>query len=434
MKIAKLFSRLLLAGIIVLSGCSKEDDSLPPPNDKSYLSFNILLNDVAGKMPHKQMQPQVPECPIGIPAFVDIVLRMGEIYVAGNELAPLRMELSPGSRDANDDGIPDPVIKESAPLELAEGTYTLEYFTVLDVEENVLWIAPVSEKRSGSLDHLVSQALPFDINIGAGITKFQDVEVICFDDRNLNDYGYVFYELNGIQVIEFCMFGNYCDTNGRHAEFMLFQTDVWKYSGDPRSPKGILLHEDLQNQVIITDYEDYAEAQSFPLCFTLPDGPGIDEYYIEISRTQLGEEDVLIRSGLISNEDVKDLFNEDATMEYFHFIDGECEANDKPVLLNDPRDIIGTWEFIFIFGGDAIVTAQIVFYPDGTASYSDFWTAEEPLQGTWSYLRDTMFYYPDGNNDMDGYYDFSGRFTDGNLSGTSLQEGFQNVWTAYRID
>src|SRR5690606_37605024 len=104
-------------------------------------------------------------------AFVDIVLRMGEIYVAGNELAPLRMELSPGSRDANDDGIPDPIIKESAAFELAEGMYTLEYFTVLDVEENVLWIAPVSEKRSGSLDHLVSQALPFDINIGAGITK-----------------------------------------------------------------------------------------------------------------------------------------------------------------------------------------------------------------------------------------------------------------------
>ena len=434
MKITKLPIRLLLAFTILLFGCSKEDDNLTSPNDKSYLSFSVMLNDLVGQMPYKQMQPETSPCPTGSPAFVEIVIRMGEIYVAGTEGSPLRMELDPGSHDTNADGIPDPHTKESAALELAEGIYTLDYFTVLDAEENVIWLAPVKEKPSGPLDPMASHTLPLNINMGAGVTKYQDVEVICFDERNLNDYGYIFYDLNGFQVIEFCIFGNYCDANGRHAEFMLFETDVWKYSGDPMAPKGALLHEDLQNQVIITDYEDYADTQSFPLCFTLPDGPGGDEYYVEITQVQLGAQDILIRSGLISDIDVRDLFRDNGTIDYFHFIEGECDIEDEPVLLNDPREIIGAWEFTFVFGGDAIVAADVVFYEDGTASYSDHWTSENPVLGSWSYFNHTLFYYPDGDNDLDGYYDFSGSFTNGNLSGTSWQGGIQNEWTAERKD
>ena len=428
MKIIKLSIGIFFA-LSILSGCSKEEETLTPTDNKSYLSFNILIKDL-----QKQMEPETPVCPPGSPVFVEIILRLGEVYVAGTHDAPLRLDLNFSSGDINRDGMPDYFTKESGAIELKAGTYSLDYFTVLDAGENVIWIAPVNDHAPGGLDDAVASSLPLNINVGNGTNKFQDVEVICFDERNVNEYGYFFSELNGTQIIEFCLFGNYCDVNGRHAEFMLFKTNVWEYSGNAWEPKGALLHEDLQNEVIITDYEDYAETQSFPLCLTLPDGPGNDEYFIELTQTGLGEEDVKIRSGLISDSDVRSLFNNDGTMEYFHFTEGECNIDDVPILLNDPRDIIGDWEFTYVFGGDAIVSADVIFYPDGTAIHQLYGDPDETILGTWAYYNNTLYYDPDGNEDTLGFDNLSGTFTGNRLSGKFWYDVFPEEWSAVRKD
>lgn len=431
MKKTRILSGMFLAITLLFSSCSKEDESVPLDKDKAYLSFHTLLNDLTFKQQNKQLNTEIPECLGGTPAFVDIILTHGDAYVVGSETTPFRLNLNPDASDTNGDGTPDYFTEEHAILELDPGTYTLEYFTVLDANEDVIWIAPMDNNQPGGIDDMVEHSLPMDINLGAGVKKYQDVEVVCFDDRIVNQYGYLFFDLNGYQIIEFCIFGNYCDETGRHQDFILYEVDVWKFSGDAFAPKGELLHENLKNTVDIADYEDSSDAFSYPVCVTLPDGPGFDEYYVEITQTDIGPENILIRSGLISDADVRNLFREDGTMDYYHFREGNCNLEDDPMLLSDHRDIIGfTWEFTFFFG-DALIAADVVFYPDGTASYQLYGDPNATVWGTWAYFDNYLFYDPDGDQENIGFK-VSGKYEDEKMSGTFLYNGFRDNWSAYK--
>lgn len=432
MKKKEVFCGIFLVISLLFSSCTKEEEPSPLKDDKAYLSFQALLNDLSQKQQNKQMTSDIPECNSGTPAFVDIVLTHEDVYIMGSDTTPFRLNLNPNASDTDGDGTPDYFTEESAILELMPGTYTLEYFTVLDEDENVIWIAPINDDAPGGIDDMVTHSLPMDINLDAGVKKYQDVEVVCFDDRIVNEYGYLFYDLNGVRLIEFCIFGNYCDETGRHAEFIQYKVDVWKFSGDALAPKGEILHEDLENSVVITDYEDYSETNSYPVCLTLPDGPGFDEYYVEITHIYTGTEDVVIRSGLISDADVTGLFNDDGTLEYYHFREGNCNMDDEPILLSDHRDILNDkWEFTFNFG-DAMLAADVIFYTDGTASFQIYGNPNETIWGTWAYYDNYLFYDPDGPSDVLGYGNLIGEFVDDRFSGDFWYDGAKDTWSAYK--
>lgn len=423
---------ILLAAVLILSSCSKEEEPSNPTSDQATLSFNALLNDLVSRQADKQAV-QAPACSSGIPAFVEVILSQNDIFVVGTEEEPLRIALNTDAADIDNDGSPDYFTKESSSLELSPGTYMLEYFTVLDADGNIIWISPIDDGAPGGLDEVVENKLPMQIDLGAGVKKYVNVDVVCFDDRIVNLYGYLFFDLNGVEVIEFCIFGNYCDETGRHADFVLYEVDVWKFSGDAFSPKGEILHENLQNSVDIADYEDSSEAFSYPLCVTLPDGPGFDEYYIEISLTDMGTEDILIRSGLISDADVRNLFAEDGSMDFYHFREGNCNLEDNPNLLSDHRDLLDmTWEFTF-YSGDALIAADVVFYPNGTASYQLYGNSDETIWGTWAYFDDYLFYDPDGDEEILGFH-VSGKYTEGTFSGDYWRNGVKDAWSAHVKD
>ncbi|MGB7787058.1 MAG: hypothetical protein WBL27_13230 [Salinimicrobium sp.] len=333
MKKTTLLSAIVVTITILFFSCNKEEDSLIVENKKTSLSFHII-NDHSIKQKGKQSNSNVR-----IPAFADLILKQGDIYVAGSETTPFRLNINPVASDSNGDGATHYSTEESAILKLFPGIYTLEYCTVLDQDENVMWIAPINDFLPGGIDDLVEHSLPMDISLGSGAYQYQDVEVVFFDDRDVNQYGYLFYNLQDVQLIDFCIFGNYCDETGRHAEYTRYSVGIWKYSDNPLFPKGEPLYEDVENEVIATDYEDYAEIAAVPLCLSLPDGPGLDEYYVEITMIEPGTANEIIRSGIISDIDLRDLFNGNDQVDYYHFREGNCNLADSPVLLSDPREI-----------------------------------------------------------------------------------------------
>ena len=432
MKKTKLLTGTLIAIALIFSSCSKEEESLIKDDNKAYLSFQTQLDDLTQKNQNKQVNSNIPECTEGTPAFVEIILMHGDVYIAGSETAPMRLDLNPNAPDTNGDGAPDYFTEESAILELNPGTYTLEYFTVLDADGNVLWVAPMDDNKPGGIDDMVAQSLPLDINLGAGVKKYQNVEVVCFDDRIVNEYGYLFYDLNGIELIEFCIFGNYCDETGRHAEYVSFSVDVWKYSDIPLFPKGDILYEDVENAIIVTDYEDYADTAAVPLCFTLPDGPGLDEYYFEITLLYPGEEGTLIRSGLISDADVRNLFNGEDEVEYYHFREGNCNMEDEPILLSDAREIMDyVWDFHFIFD-HRTWNADVTFYPDGTAFYTEpAYPGQFDYTGYWSLIDNWLYYDMRGDGAPKAYF-LTGKIENGNMTGTYTFGDENKPWTAER--
>src|SRR5690606_22410732 len=187
--------------------------------------------------------------------------------------------------DEDNDGELEYFTREASELELQPGTYSLDYFAVYSSTDELLWLAPMADSP---LAGLVNEPLPLSFNLGAGVKKYLDVDVLCFDNRDVNEYGYLFFDLELTRSIEFCMFGNYCDDNGRHfrAEYT---ASIW--SGTDTS--GEQLYSNVAN---VTGINEQGDPRASRLCFFLPDTAGEDQYYLEIYM-----EGELIRQGVFTD-------------------------------------------------------------------------------------------------------------------------------------
>lgn len=307
---------------VLLTSCSK-DDPVETGNDeleKSTLSFEASLNDLLNKGMETKQFSDFPECSDAAPATVVVVLSS-----EGVPMEPITLEIL--SADIDGDGNVDYFTDESADLELVPGTYVLEEFVVYDDAEDILWVAPIDADNSGEYAGFVSDALPITINLGAGVKKYVAVDVLCFDDREVNQYGYLFFDIIENRTIEFCVFGNYCTEDGRHypAEFAV---SIWSGTNDT----GNVLYSSVSNTVELNEFGDYAGT---PVCFALPDSQGEDEYYVEI--TLLNSDaypevtEGVIRSFILNDTDVRELFVDDDDVDYYHFREGDNCGEDSPL-------------------------------------------------------------------------------------------------------
>lgn len=329
----KLFSFTAVLALL-LTSCSKEEESLSvDPGEKATLSFGAVLNDLMqNKEAFKQVMGDIPACSEDVPTFVEIVLTTPQGgAVVGTLTNPLRVDVNPNPGDYDGDGVEEYFTDESASLELEAGSYTLQYFTVLNSAGEEIWVAPIAGE---SMANFVDQPLPFNFNLGAGVKKYVDVDVLCFEDRLVNEYGYLFFDIEATRAIEFCLFGNYCPPSGRHYP-AAFSVDVWMYSNDTR---GDQLYNDFTNAVTLNGDGDYAGS---PLCVALPDLEGQDEYYFEISLMDsdaYGDvENTIIRRGVITDDEVRSFFDGDNNLDYYHFREG-CGEDSPPIFQNPNKE------------------------------------------------------------------------------------------------
>ena len=315
---------------LLFTSCTKEEDA-PGTADKASLSFSTLLNDFAkGNSALKQALDDLPECSDATPAFVQVVLTGTENV--GTTEDPLVVSVNPTPGNYDDDDELEYFTDESAQLELEPGNYTLEYFGVWDGDpddagSNMIWIAP---HEDGSVANLVADALPMNFDLAAGAKKYVDVGVICFDNRFVNEYGYLFFDIEEIQAIEFCVFGNFCPPGGRHFP-AAYTVMVWTTEGGDLIDSGTAV-------VALDDNGDYAAS---PVCLMLPDTDGTDTYYGEItlldSDAYGNVEERVIRAGTFTDLEVRSFFDGENNLEYYHFREG-CEGDDDPPILDDPSD------------------------------------------------------------------------------------------------
>jgi len=332
--------KLCIASLMVLAmfftSCSKDEQSgLEDSSNTTSISFGAILNDFnATRAGLKQsLTGDVPECSDAVPAKVRVALKnsIGD-WVAGKDGdAGGFIEISAVS---NGDG--GWMTNESDDLELPEDTYSLEYFAVLDADNNVLWIAPRSNDVYGPANFaaFVSDPLPIEIELRVGVKKYVDVEVLCYDQRMADEYGYLFFDFTTVDTITLCVFGNYCNEDVRHFPAR-FSLDAWTYSGEPIDPKGLLL----TNGAITNAtgfYENPTEAFARPLCIALPDRPGVDTYYIEINILDFDgaydAPDGLKQTFTITDAEVLALYNDNGNSTYYHFREG---CGDEPCAPND---------------------------------------------------------------------------------------------------
>ncbi|MCM4161258.1 hypothetical protein DHB64_15295 [Antarcticibacterium sp. W02-3] len=289
-------------GLLAIS-CSEEDKT-HVSNEKATISFGAVLNDLlANRAANKQEIMDLPACTNDEPSYVQVILLQGENEIVGAAGNPFRIDLVTGQ-----------IFTEEVPeLELEPRTYTLDHFAVYNAAGGLIWLAP----RGGALAAFVENPLPLTIEPSAGVKKYVDVPVICYDDRDVNEYGYLFFELNPTEAYEFCFFANYCNDTGRHFPGY-YSVDIWLGSDD----SGTLLYSGLENSVS-TQGEDPA-AQ--PLCIALPNiasYAGNEDYiYYEITLLDwpgvYGDVDNTVITGTLSRDDIEANFDGENAVEYEH--------------------------------------------------------------------------------------------------------------------
>jgi len=335
MKKFKLCITISVCLIMFFSSCSKDEQSgVIDSSNLASISFSTLLKDFeATRAALKQgVTGDVPECSETIPTKVRVALKNSlGAWVAGRD-GDLGNYIEISIISDGDGWITNEVEE----LEFPEDTYTLEYFAVLDANDTTLWIAPRSNDVYGPSNFaaFVSSPLPIEIDLRAGVKKYVDVEVLCYDQRMADEYGYLFFDFTTVETITLCVFGNYCNEEVIHFPAR-FSLEAWTFSGEPNDPKGFAL----TNGALINStgfYDTPTEAYAKPLCIALPDRTGIDTYYIEITILDFdGAYDApegLKQSFTIIDAEVLELYNDNGNSSYYHFREG-CE--DEPCADND---------------------------------------------------------------------------------------------------
>ena len=320
MKKFKFYLSFIAVLSLLFTSCSKDDESgIDPDSDKATLSFGAVVQDLANKTTNKQSVGDMPECTDDTAAYVELVLMQGDTEVVGTETEPFRVDLVAGQ-----------LFTEEVPeLELTPGNYSLEHFAVYNEEGTLIWLAP----KGGVLANFVDNPLPLDISLGAGVKKYVDVSVICYDDRDVNQYGYMFFELDLNEAFEYCFFANYCTPEGRHFPAS-YSVDI---SIDGNSVYSGVVNTTGTNE----DGDLYAE----PLCFALPDLEEYadDEEYIDYTVTLLdweeegayGDVEQVEISGSLSRAEIMANFDGDNNVEYEHLRFGCDDEGEEPDADND---------------------------------------------------------------------------------------------------
>ncbi|MFD0975204.1 hypothetical protein [Salinimicrobium gaetbulicola] len=309
MKTMKVYFMFLGILAFLFTACSKEETQPGSETSKATLTFGAIVQDLANKSANKQSMDDIPACSDDAPAYVEIILMQGDTEIVGTMEDPFRIDL-----------VADQLFTQDVPeLELDPGNYSLTHFAVYNSTGDLIWIAP---KNGGVLAEFLDKVLPYDISLGAGVKKYVDVSVLCFDDRDVNQYGYLFFELEATKLFEFCFFVNYCDEDGRHYPA--------RYSVDVSIDGELVIMGEVNTTGTNSDGDWYAE----PLCLQLPDLAEFDddEEYLDYTITLLDWEgvydaDEMTLSGSLSREDVMENFDGDDNVDYEHLRFG-CEDGD----------------------------------------------------------------------------------------------------------
>ena len=323
---------------MLLSSCSKDEQPVQNGSTEyATLAFGINLNDFLNReSATKQSQfSELPECSDAEPATVMI---SGNSVGAGTSVS---FTLDVLSDDLDGDGDLEYFTDYSEDLELAPDSYFLDEFIVYDEDDNILWIAPVDNDDSGLFDGYVDNPLPLTIELAAGVKKYVDVEVLCFDDREVNQYGYLFFDLIPKKLHELCFFVNYCTDNGRHytANYSL---DLWYVNHDDDDDDD----DDNNNiQIIdgdmpVTGMNNDGDYFTDPLCVVIPqpiygEDANDDYLYYELTLEDWdgnygAVEGGTTISGYLTWNQVEELLNRDGnpnTVDYLH-LSFNCEDDD----------------------------------------------------------------------------------------------------------
>lgn len=319
---------------LLFTSCNTEEVGSPGDvvdENSAVLEFGAVLNDLAGRAMQKGHFATIPTCSDEEPAVAVITFSVDDGASKTVTVDVLK-----------DDNGYFTAYNEDLRLAIASNgsvSVELQGFIVYDgatgvlnsPNGNLIWVAPSDAGNAGLFNGYVENALPFDFTVFPGTKPYINVEVLCFDRRIVNEYGYPFFDLMPSKIYPLCFFANLC-VEDRHF--------VGDYSVD-------LYYNDGTGRIQLYSSGDanampdtgFANGEYFakPLCLVVPDKPeGFQDsqdylFYVITPKDWAGsygdvDNTPLAEVGL-SWDDVNELLNDDEeTNEYIHVFIG-CGDN-----------------------------------------------------------------------------------------------------------
>ena len=323
MKNFKNYLACLAVCSLFLTSCSKDETVQKDPADNvATLTFASVLADF-NQATNKQSE--LPNCSGDTPAFAEISLTYGAADTEVNVVVPIMMD-SNGFFTALDDKLEIPIPSGQDWVSVSLNEFNV-WNDVNGAPGDIIWKAPM---EGSDFEGFVSDPLPMDFDLRAGSKNYVDVEVLCFDDRVVNKYGYQFFDITFEELRTLCFFANYCTDEGRHFTAN-YDLDLYYYSGDntevtPEMSELEVLYANRSPEVKGLDGDDY---YADPLCIAIPEpqmGEAADEAYLyyEVTLTEWnGNYDFpgesIVQTGFLTWNDIEALLDTDE--------DGDFENN-----------------------------------------------------------------------------------------------------------
>ncbi|WP_037320920.1 thrombospondin type 3 repeat-containing protein [Salegentibacter sp. Hel_I_6] len=348
MKALKRYMAFIAVFSLLFTSCSEEENTIVDDTiaeNFAELSLGASLNDFVNRAVTKQ---SLPECSSDAPAYahVELTHNMGTVLEGTIEINVPILEDDGNYYTDYDESLKIPVANSESNI----ATVSLTSFLVFDGDpddegSSLIWATPTTASDYGGL---VTNSLPFDFTIRAGSKKYVDIEVLCFDDRDVNLYGYQFFDLVPEVLHKVCIFANYCDENGRH--FTANYNLEVVYTG---GSEDMVLYETMNlpedNYGFDADTDDY---YADPFCFAVPApmfGEATTTDYIRITATLAdwegnypdpADKEIILD---LSWADIMESVQEDGTIDYFHLffncVEGDPgNGNGEECDPNNPND------------------------------------------------------------------------------------------------
>ena len=334
MKTIKFYLAAIAVFALLLTSCSK--DEVGSDNSVSDNVASLALGPIlkGADLNRQQITPDdTPECSGLDPAFAQIRLVYGDSDTEVITIVPILLD-DQGLFTAYSDDLEIPIPSGETTVSVTLTDFVVWTDDGFGNPGEIIWVAP----REGSeFDMFVDDALDSDeITLRAGSKNYVNVDVICYDDRDVNLYGYQFFDITPIPLYDFCIFANYCTDEGRHytADYTL---TIYEYDAETETV-GDEIFMDSPNKGMMEDGTHWAD----PLCAVIP-GPGdadSDEPYLYFEATlndwapyytsEDDDEDMI--SGYLTWDLVESLLDRDGdddTTNYWHIF-FNCEEADGP--------------------------------------------------------------------------------------------------------
>ena len=328
MKTIKSYLAFFAMFLLLFSSCTKDETvqgNGEISNDVASLYLGPVLQDLSNQ--NRQQEQDIPECSTDDPAYAQITLTYGESNTEVSVVVEILQD-DQGLFTAYDDELEIPI-----PSGETSVSVTLTDFVVWNEVDGApgmpIWVAP---KEGSEYAKFVSDPLSNTFSLRAGSKNYVNVDVICFDDRDVNLYGYLFFDINPVPLSELCIFANYCITPGGRDYVANYSLDLYAYSGDeeegdPITDAGLYtaLYSDKMPMTGLDGETFYAD----PLCVAIPKGDDdngdVPYLYWEVTLEDwddyYGEAPNLTLSGYLTWNEVKaylDKDGNDSTVDYIH--------------------------------------------------------------------------------------------------------------------